>query len=1326
MTKFKKKYNRLVLTLIFASLFITPILGIGFIYNSFSDLNQESISNFDLLSSSLKNQLQTKEQDLELQLDNSNSKFDEILKEYLFNLTITNQNNPKDTKVIVLFESEINKAKRTDILDSIFDDYVLLANYDIIPGVYIKISSDQLIGKEKAIEGIQTIKKVYKSKIYQNPYISEDNIQLSALNKDTYPNWWLSAIGAENLAYDGSGVRVAVIDTGIYGHPALNIVENKNFVTNESISNYNDDVGHGTHVGGIIAGDGTGTDGEYRGVAPGALLINARAGNASGLEEADIIKAIEWSSEPEGVGGAGADIVSMSFGGGYPYTSDLITQAISYAKENYGVIFVASAGNEGPDYFTGSTPAAGVDVIPVGATDKDDELASFSSWGPTFGYIGYPDVVAPGVDIISAEAKDSIISFEERYKDNYFDFTGDADYIPLSGTSMSAPLVAGALAILKEAFPNLTPETARIALLEGARKLLDEQEEEVLKSGAGIVNVSASLSYLDHQKPDYNDVAKVFPDNLPVKPFNLLNFPGDHLIFNLTIISGDNNIYNINIPSSIPGVSLSIDKPIITFTKGGIDFIELDIEINYNAIAGLRNIHLNISSGEQIYDSVDIILDIRLPEYRILMESYHGVNDWFPDFSFNQMGFLEAMNDLAEMNITIDYQMEYWTPDYNKYTNNSILTEEKLAQYDIMFLQTPILPYSPLEINNLKNYFDNGGNLIFLGTRYQDMAVENINYLFSRLDLDIQINEENIMNDKWLGIGASVTPQSVYDFNNNYIFNNVSKFYWGYGNSFNVLNGADSIATLGNATVAAFYNGTSEGKGQFLAFGDLHWIYNKYKSQNYVQDHTTLLKNIINSFISNEEVSLNIELNSERTASSQIEISLYLKNQATESPIDTIDLKLTIENSTHSKSIELNTSLSREGIYFNNSFTLPSPSYTPYSIIANLTIDAKKYNKDTKILYYDQNKVPKIINITTSQSSVSRESGSTINLIAQLDKTTYDYFEGFLSIYSYSFFNIKTTVNKTLKFDPFPVYYRETFDPDANDPSGQAIFYVIPSNGSYINPKSPRYTFLIENNPPEILESSSTFNIDGNQNIIFEDTETDEGTSVYSASQGSKVNFIVDAKDSVDYEDDISEMRVFINLIIATVSQDGYLIFIFPSDIIVDELLFQSASSKYEGTFTIPNKMEYDSLSGTKSISTVTNFDSSTSKGYLGILYITVSDSEGEFDDFVIVVMISSKPMDMTLILLILLPIIAVIGVGGMLIYYSRKRKLRRVSQAQPGYRDYYYQPSYEPQEQAYVTPEYPSELGPGMYCPFCGGLIKTPKKFCPHCGENITWDKNG
>ena len=516
---------------------VPVLLGLSATDNYSTTSSQGDAINMDFLSPNLSDSLQSSDILSDSTLGNEMSIFDDNLKNFLTNLSSKPQNDVKDVKIIVLFEEDIYPVLREEILNSVFNDFSIITHYDIISGTYLKLNPMELLSKEKNFEKIKDVKRIYKSKIFESPYIIENTIQISALNDDNYLNWWLSAIGAEGLAYNGSGVRVAVIDTGIYEHPALNIVANRNFVYGES--EYNDDVGHGTHVAGIIGGDGTGSNGKYQGVAPGVSLINARAGNASGLGEGDIIAAIDWSAKPTDSEGAGADIISMSFGGGYPYISDSITQAITNAQDAHGVIFVASAGNDGPDYFTGSTPASGIDVISIGATVQNGELASFSSWGPTFGYLGYPDVVAPGVNIISTDAQDSIISKEERYIGNYFDYSGDADYIPLSGTSMSAPMVSGALAILKDAYPNLTPETARIALLEGARKLSNGADDDNLKSGAGLINVSASLDYLNSISPDYNDTAKIFPDNLPIKPYDLLRFPGDHQKFNLTVISGN-------------------------------------------------------------------------------------------------------------------------------------------------------------------------------------------------------------------------------------------------------------------------------------------------------------------------------------------------------------------------------------------------------------------------------------------------------------------------------------------------------------------------------------------------------------------------------------------------------------------------------------------------------------------------------------------------------------------------------------------------------------------------------------------------------------------
>ncbi len=1332
MRKIKKTLNILIPTCIFVIYFIIPIIGFQLNGPALYDLNDINTYKIGSSLSSFNPHIITDDIELEDYSEEKNSKFDRYLKEYLANITLVQDNNLKEISIIIHFENSIHKEERINILDSIFYDYDLITNYDIIAGTYLKINPYLLIKEENVIENNIAITKVYKSRVFQYPYLPEDDLHPSVLDENDYSNWRLSAIGAENLPYDGSGVKVAVIDTGIYPHPDLTIVNNSNFVLNESYSNFNDDVGHGTHVAGIIAGDGESSSGKYRGVAPGALLINARAGNSSGLENADIIRAIEWASKPTNEGGAGADIISMSFGGGYPIITDSITDAITNAKNEYGVIFVSSAGNYGPEYYSGSTPASGVDVIAVGATNRNNELASFSSWGPSFGYIGYPDVVAPGVNIISTEAPNSIISDENRYKGDYFDFPGNADYMPLSGTSMSCPIVAGALAILLEAYPNITPETARIALLEGARKLESQNENEILRSGAGIINVTSSLFYLNSISPDYNNTVKLYPDDLPIKPYDLLHFPGDHQKFNLTVISGESKTIDIEIPNDIQGVSLSLDKTTIIFSEAGVDFVELDIRINKEAFPGERNFQINLTVGGENYDSANIDLEIRLPEYKILMESYHGLNDWFPEpfSSFYQIGFYEAMEDLSDLNISIDYNMEYWTPNYNKDLNNSILTEERLAQYDIVFLQAPILPYSPLEINNLVNYFNNGGNVLFLGTRYQDMVVENINYLFSRMGVNIQINEENVMDDNWEGTSINVNSQSITNLDNSRIFKDVDKFYWLYGNSFSIADNSEDIASVDNKTVAAMFNGTSDNKGNFLAFGDLHWIYNKYDSTTYSQDHSCLLKNIIDFFLPTEDVAINIDLNADRVSNPLIDLTIYLTNQSSHFPITTTSLDVIINGSSYSKLIKLNTTYSDKGIYFNNSYNLPYPSYIPFNIEVNLTIGSKNYVKTSKILYFNQNKIPIIGNLTSDLPgnfpSMTRAIGNSTNLIVEMDKPTYGNFEGYLSIYSYSIYNSKASVNKTLTFNySIPNNdYRNNFDPDSSDPSGFAIYYTIPKNSNYTNPNSPRYTFRIANNPPEIVKDSSTFTLAGYTNIYFDETESDDGSYIYGVTQGDTINFAVNVRDTVNYEDDNSNMRVFVNLLICSVTEDNYIVIINPRTSEVAELTYQSLLDVHEGTFIIPSTMDYSSISGTKSISTATGFNTNTNEGYLGIILVTVYDSEGGFDEFIVIINISEPPMDLSLIIIIVVSVIALVVVVGIIIYYARRKKYPRVSPVQPSYQEYYYRPSFEgPEEESYTTPEPLSQLGQ-FFCPFCGQRITTPKKFCPHCGESLMFEQ--
>ncbi|MHA2121771.1 MAG: hypothetical protein ACW990_11255, partial [Promethearchaeota archaeon] len=672
------------------------------------------------------------------------------------------------------------------------------------------------------------------------------------------------------------------------------------------------------------------------------------------------------------------------------------------------------------------------------------------------------------------------------------------------------------------------------------------------------------------------------------------------------------------------------------------------------------------------------------------------------------------------------YDMEYWTPDYNKNTDNSILTTERLAKYDIIVLQSPVLPYSPVEMDNLEFYFENGGSVLFLGTRFQGMVVENINDLFSKLELNIQLNEENIVEDNWLGLGTSVSSQSVTDLSNPILFQDVSRFLWEYGNTFTTSGNAESIASLGNKTIAAVYNGTSQGKGRVLAFGDLHWMYEEYKSSSYTLDHFNLLQNSLDYLLPDEDLSINIDLGSERTSSSLINLTVYLKNQTRKAPITSLDysaLDIVIENGAYSETIVANTTYSNYGIYFNNSINLPSTNYIPYSVTVNLTVGAKVYTQSNKIQYFDNSKVPSINSLSVNTPSITRAVGQSINLNAELDSPTYDNFEGYMTIYSSSFLNSKQSVNKTVTFSHVVSNdYRNTFDPAISDPSGYGLFYILPTNENYTNPYSPRTSFQIKNNPPEIVETTSSFSFDGNIDIIFDETETDDGILLYSVSQGSVFDFDIDVRETVNYEDDNSDVRVFVNIFMVSVNEDSFIIFIFPSTIIVDEILHDPLSDRHEGSFTVPDSMLYSSIAGIKTVPTAANFDVSTNEGYLSVLLITIYDSEGESEDFIILLMISGRPPGISFLMVVILIIVGIAALVGLSIYLVKKKQKSGLISRQLNYQDYSYQPLYE-RDEDYLTPE-PLILEGSMYCPFCGGFIAQQKKFCPHCGKSLAFSQ--
>jgi len=253
----------------------------------------------------------------------------------------------------------------------------------------------------------------------------------------------------------GTGVKVAIVDTGIdAAHPdfAGRIRATRDFTGKGSVA---DGHGHGTHVASIAAGSGAASGGKYVGLAPEALLYVAKVldDNGGGLMS-DVMAGLEWAVDE------GAQVINLSLGAPGPGDGDDALSTLCDAAVEEGVVVCAAAGNAGPGASTVGPPGVARLVITVGATDKSDSIAGFSSRGPTSDGRTKPDIVFPGVGIVAARAAGTSMGTPV-----------DGRYTSASGTSMATPHAAGAVALLLEAYPDLTPADVKDALMRSAKDL---------------------------------------------------------------------------------------------------------------------------------------------------------------------------------------------------------------------------------------------------------------------------------------------------------------------------------------------------------------------------------------------------------------------------------------------------------------------------------------------------------------------------------------------------------------------------------------------------------------------------------------------------------------------------------------------------------------------------------------------------------------------------------------------------------------------------------------------------------------------------------------
>ncbi len=372
-------------------------------------------------------------------------------------------------------------------------------------------------------------------------YVSPNRNMTSSLDIVTAT---VNAPYAWQNALDGTGVGVAVIDSGVTPKDDLmaanggrsRIVYSESFI---GVPDTTDGYGHGTHVAGIVGGNGADSSGvgfkrTYRGLAPNVNIINLRALDQNGAgQEAFVIAAIDRAIQLQST--YNIRVINLSLGHRVyeSYTQDPLCQAVEAAWKS-GIVVVVAAGNYGRDntngthgYGTIASPGDDPYVITVGATKTngtssrlDDSIASYSSKGPTaIDHIVKPDLVAPGNNVVSllASPNCTIVLMEPRTQvspatyETLGIYSTTTNYLRLSGTSMATPVVSGAAALLIQQQPFLTPDQVKARLMKTAGKILPRNstgtdllslqtftsQGDIFTYGAGYLDIQAALANTD-------------------------------------------------------------------------------------------------------------------------------------------------------------------------------------------------------------------------------------------------------------------------------------------------------------------------------------------------------------------------------------------------------------------------------------------------------------------------------------------------------------------------------------------------------------------------------------------------------------------------------------------------------------------------------------------------------------------------------------------------------------------------------------------------------------------------------------------------------------
>lgn len=1174
---------------------------------------------------------------------------------------LNDYNAGKRIQVIVLFKDYKDLELRSKHLNGLdIKGLEEIETFHIIPAVLYSLPINGL----RKLASLQSVEKVYLNERFQ-AIPPTMKTQFAAIKNNTIYNETVPKfISADRLwkqNLDGSGIRIAILDTGVSSsHPDLKekiiseesfVLKKYNFDFDENATDFN---GHGTHVAGIAAGTGAASNGIYRGVAPGAQIINVKCLNMFGQgTTAAILKAIEWAVF------AKADIINMSFGTSVGDPNDPISIAAEKAVEE-GIVVVTAAGNSGPYYSSVGSPGAAYGVITVGACDWKGQVASFSSRGPTLAWSSDPDILAPGVDVIAPLAPESYMQRAGLKLGKAINGT----YIPLSGTSMAAPAVAGAAAILLQAFPSLkrkNPHAIRIALMKTAKNI--ELNENI--QGAGIINVYEAYQFLKQNlEESFLPVVRVIPTTIPVQP-QIVRFPGDSIVNTLILLSGS----VCNIRAEVDGNITSfvhLENTILNDAFGVIT-LEVKLEIPIATVPGryVGQINfINSSNGVEVLANVSLDVEIKIPRARALF-------DWYHNFDFSDSpwcNYYLFANLLADMLIDLD-------------VSEGILTLERLEDYDILILPDVELMFTPDEEYAIQKFIESGGSLLVLGSFYPAFAVEPLNRILA--PYGVSFTNKTLAASLDLGIvqllkeTLNVTQENLVK---HPITNGVQNITWVTGVALEVNKnfGVNTLAYLEGKPVLVAVNETTTDGGRIVVFGGEVSFYDNLMEGN--PSHIRFERNVFEWLLEKVKNVLLLLSNHTYMIGSTLSFAVYILNETM--TVENVSVRVftptrsnfTVPLSTlDEKILEGHFAVEEEGIYILEvtygtkvlrkcsvrvSSDIPVVTKVSNTLILNHPSDIEypswvKYVEGIDILCRLNDVVEIAANIVSNDS----------NLEVTLYLSPYLQFSG-MSRASLTFQSIRM-----VKSGKSGNVWSATFNPSLDSFSDLYVYYVIvkdSKNNTLLDMNNATGVFLLVDIEPEVFLNST---VEG-QTI----EEINETTKAISVNLGDVISYKIYGSD---IEDTSGELEAFALI----VDYDIYAISGLPL------LAFKGSFTEdgWQGEVRIPENGTVKTPLGTVNL-----------RGLL-VLFLILRDKDGQVGyQYTLLYLTAEIIIPIFPIFIVAVAALVIVLIIAFMLYRWKKRK------------------------EFLPLPEYYPTYQIMNYCPYCGTRLPPGARYCPFCGARL------